>query len=442
MTTTAPQKLGLLSLTALVAGNMIGSGVFILPADLARVGSISLLSWIFTAGGAFLLALVFSKMSSFIPKAGGPYAYAESSFGEFIGFQTAYTYWVAVWVGNAGITVALIGYLRVFFPQLVDVSLGITVAIAIVLLLTLVNLTGVRSAGAVQVITTVFKLLPLLAVATLGWGYFHPEYITQNFNVANQSNFSAFSHAATLTLWAFIGVESATVPAGAVHNPTRNIPLATLLGTMIAATLYIACSTAVMGMIPTSELVNSTSPFAATAKIIFGPWGEWLVAAGAVISCFGCLNGWILIQGQVAMAAADERLFPTLFAKRNKANVPVWSLIITSTLLCMMLLLTSAPNLVDQFQLIILVAATTTLIAYFYTAMAEAVWLIRHGLQDKSSKIHLVIALLAGVYALWALLGSGKDIIFNVMMLFLSSFPLYALMMWLRQRRRKGKDAL
>lgn len=429
------QKLGLIPLTALVTGNMIGSGVFILPADLARVGSISLLSWGFTALGAFLLALVFSKMSSVIPKTGGPYPYAESSFGEFMGFQTAYTYWIAVWVGNAGVALALMGYLRVFFPSLADPSINISVVIGIIWLLTLINITGVRSVGTVQVITTIFKLLPLFAIAILGWNYFHPDYLTDFFNITAHSNFSAFSHAATLTMWAFVGVESATIPAAATENPQRNIPLATLLGTLIAAALYVASSTVVMGMVPATDLANSPSPFAAAAKIIFGAWGEWLIAAGAVISCFGGLNGWILVQSQIAMAAADDNLFPRLFAKRNKAGMPIWSLIITSILMSVLLFLTNSPNLVDQLQLLLLIAVTGTLVAYFYTAIAEIVWLGRHDRHSKSTKWHVIIALCAAIYSAWALFGSGKETVFYVTMLLFSSVPLYALVAWAKKRR-------
>lgn len=430
------QKLGLFTLTSLVAGNMIGSGVFILPSDLARVGSISLFSWGFTALGAFLLALVFSKMSSINPKTGGPYAYASSCFGEFMGFQTAYTYWIAVWVGNTAVAIALMGYLRVFFPGLANPSLETAVVIGFVWILTLINITGVRTAGAVQLVTTILKFVPLVVVAILGIFYFHPEYLTHSFNVSGKSNFSAFSYATTLTLWAFIGVESATVPAASVDKPERNIPLATLLGTLIAAALYVMSSTAIMAMVPISELANSASPFAAAAQAILGKWGALFIAAGATISCFGGLNGWILIQGQVAMAAADDGLFPRLFSVRNRANAPVWSLIITSALMSVLLLMTSDPNLVNQFQLLILVAATGSLIAYFYTAIAAMVWSVNHG-RGKIKKASLAVAILAGVYAFWALFGSGQNIVFYAMMLLFSSLPFYVLMVWGKRRREE-----
>jgi len=419
---TKKNKLGLCALTALVAGNMIGSGIFMLPSDLARLGSISLFSWVATTFGAFCLALVFSKMSLLIPKSGGPYAYVQAGFGDFIGFQTAYYYWIAIWVGNCGIIVALIGYLRVFFPELANAGLGTMVGLAIVWVITAINLAGVHTAGKVQLITTILKLIPILLIAIFGWWYIHPEYFTESFNVTGKSDFSAFSHGATLTLWAFLGVESATIPAASVDNPTRNIPLATLLGTAIAAIAYIASSAAIMGMLPASVLAEAVSPFAAAAKIIFGQWGEWIIAAGACISCIGVLNGWILVQGQIPMAAADDNLFPKIFAKRNKHDVPMWGLIITSFFISLFLWLSRSSDLVNQFQLIILIAATTTLVAYLYTAIAEIILLPK---KHNKNIFNVIIALLAAIYSFWALFSSGMDIVFYVTMLIFTGIPVY-----------------
>lgn len=421
-------KLGLWTLTALVAGNMIGSGIFLLPASLASIGSISLLSWCFTAVGAFLLALVFSKMSLLVPKTGGPYAYAQAGFGDFIGFQTAYNYWIAIFVGNAAIVIAMVGYLTVFWSALQNPLFACAVALATIWFLTMVNIVGVRSAGFIQLITTILKFIPILVVAIFGWWYFHPEYLTSAFNISGASNFSALSSAAAMTLWAFIGLESATIPSANVENPTRNIPLATLLGTLLATVTYIASSTAIMGMIPAQILAQSTSPFAAAAEVILGPWGKWLIAAGAAIACFGCLNGWTLLQGQVAMAAADDKLFPAIFAKRNKAGVPVWGLVITSSLLSILLLLTASPQLIKQFEFIILLAVLASLIPYFYTAIAEII-LVKN-LTMPHKKLHILIALTASVYAFWALFSSGTDIVFYGSMLVYSSLPIYALVAW------------
>ncbi len=432
---TKSNKLGLWALTALVSGNMIGSGIFLLPSNLASIGSISLLSWLLTATGAFFLAIVFSKMSILVPKIGGPYAYAQAGFGEFIGFQTAYNYWIAIWIGNAAIVIAMVGYLVVFFPFLKHPIYASLVAIATVWVLTFVNIRGVKSAGQMQLVTTILKFIPILLIASMGWFYFHPSYILDSFNVSKMSDFGALSTGATLTLWAFIGLESATIPSGDVDNPKRNIPLATLLGTLIAALAYILSSTAIMGMIPASELAHSFSPFAAAAGIIFGSWGKWIIAAGAVISCFGCLNGWILLQGQIAMAAADDRLFPKIFALRNKAGVPAWGIVITSVLISLLLLLTTNPDLVKQFRIIILMAAITSLIPYLYTAMAEIILLKDRDIPRK--KLAIVIALLAGLYSFWAIFGSGEEVVFYGSILVFTSLPLYTLIKW---QRKKGES--
>jgi len=424
-------------LITLVTGNMIGSGIFLLPSSLAAFGSISLLSWVFTSCGAILIALVFARMSVLVPRSGGPYAYADAGFGEFVGFQTAYNYWIALWVGNAAIAVAFVGYMRVFFPSLQNGKYGCLLAIAVVWALTLLNCVGVRRAGGFQLVTTVLKLLPLALICTVGWLYFKPQLISQHFNISGESNFMALSNAATITLWAFIGLESATVPAGSVENPSRNIPLATVIGTLVAALIYIISSTVIMGMIPAVVLQHSTSPFADAAMLICGRWGDWIIALGAAISCLGALNGWCLLQGHVAMAAADNKMFPAIFGKRNRFESPAAALIITSILISGLLLLTSSPNLIHQFDLIILLATLASLLPYFYTCMAQVIILKQRPILDGKAKIDIVIALLAAAYAFWAILGSGEQTVFYGTLLLLSSVPAY---IWVKIMYKKKAD--
>jgi APA family basic amino acid/polyamine antiporter len=437
--TSAPEKqLGLFALTAIVVGNMIGSGIFLLPSDLARIGSISLFSWIITTFGAFALAIVFSKMSLLIPKSGGPYAYAQAGFGDFIGFQTAYNYSIALIVGNAAVAVAMVGYLTTFWPTLNTPTLACLIGITAVWLQTLVNIFGMRYVGIMAIITTILKLIPILLIAILGWWYFHPSYIVESFNTSGTSNFHAVTTATTLTLWAFIGVESAAIPSGSVINPSRNIPLATLIGTMIAAIVYISVSTAIMGIIPATILAKSTSPFAAVAGVMFGKWGNWIIAAGAAISCFGALNGWVLLQGQVPKAAAQDNLMPKIFAKKNKAGVPAWGLVITSTLVSIFLLMTSNPDLVKQFQFIIVICALVSLLPYLYTAIAQLI-ILDYAIESKAKIIlYITVALIAAAYSCFAIFGTGKDVLFYGSFVIFSSIPLYALVCW--QKRRNNYE--
>jgi len=421
------KKLGLFALVALVAGNMIGSGIFLLPSNLAQLGSLSLISWGITALGTLFLAFVFARMSSLVLKAGGPYAYAQNTFGNFIGFQTAYGYWIAIWVGNAAIALAAVGYSAVFFPALANPLIGCLVSIIFIWIFTFINVMGVHNAGIVQSVTTVLKLIPILFIAFVGWFYFNPSLLFDSLNVTTpqQSNFSLITQAATLTLWAFIGVESATVPSESVINPKRNIPLATFLGTIIAAVAYICSSAAIMGMVPNSQLQASTSPFADAAEVILGPWGKWLVALGAIISSLGCLNGWTLLQGQIPMAAAKDKLFPKIFQKLNKRGVPAVGLTISSLLISVVLLLTISKNLVDQFKVIILVATLANLIPYLYVPVAEIILL--KGKQNAFDKRAKIIAFLAIIYSFWAILGAGQDILSYGMILIFSTMPLYLL---------------
>jgi len=354
-----------------------------------------------------------------------------------LGFQTAYIYWISLWVGNAGIAIAMIGYLEVFFPSLSDPALATIAALSVLWAITIINAIGMRSIGAVQIITTILKFVPLILVVAIGFNYFHPEYITSSFNVTDKSNFSAFSYAATLTLWAFLGVESASIPADSIKNPARDIPIATIFGTVGTAVIYIASAVAIMGILPAKTLAESASPFAAAIGLVCGKWGLYIAAGGAAIACIGSLNGLILCQAQVPMAAAADSLFPKIFGKRSKAGIPVFGLIISSLLISILLLSTSNESLVDQFQLLILIASTTNLIAYLYAAVAEIIIFIKNPEAGKLKfkKTNIIIALFAAIYSFWAIFGSGVDIVFYMSMLVFSSFPIYGWICWYKKRQ-------
>ena len=426
---TKPKKLNLLMLIALVAGNMVGSGVYLLPSALASIGSISILSWVATSMGALFLAITFAKLSSLIPKTGGPYAYTREAFGDFIGFQTAFNYWITLWVGISGIAVAATGYLRIFFPALHNPKTSCITAISLIWAVTFINIIGVRKAGLIQLITTILKFIPLLLIIVLGFWFFHGSYITQSFNLSGHSNIHALSSGATLTLWAFIGLEAATVPAGSVENPKRNIPLATIIGTIIAAVVYTLSSTAIMGMIPAHILAQSTSPFADAAAVIFGPIGRTIIGLGAVISCVGALNGWTLLQGQISMAMAENKLFPQLFAKKNMRGVPAKGMIATSILISLILLLTSDSNLIHQFDTIILIATLSSLIPYFYTAIGALLLYKKYRTNLQSTVKYAIIAIVGGIYSFWAIIGTGQTIITYGAMIVILSLPIYT---WIR----------
>jgi len=431
------RKLGLGMCTALVIGNMIGSGVFLLPAALAAYGGISILGWLFTAAGAMFLALAFARLSRMVPKAGGPYAYTRRGFGDLAGFLVAWGYWISIWSGNAAIAIAMVGYLAFFWPLLADSPLlAGSVALASIWLLTWVNSAGVRNAGFVQVVTTVLKLVPLVAIATLGLFFFNLDNFTP-FNVSRASPFSAVTATAALTLWAFLGLESATIPAGDVENPERTIPRATVIGTMLTAAVYILGTVAVMGVIPPAALAESTAPFADAARQMWGAWAGYAVAIGAAISCFGALNGWILLQGQVPLAIARDNLFPEVFGRLSKRGTPAMGIVISSVLVTLLMAASYTRGLVELFTIIVLLATLTCLVPYVLSTLAELVIFRRE--RERFSDQRLVgpsiIAVLAFLYSLWAIAGLGWRTLYLGFLLLLAGVPVFAWMKW-RQGRK------
>ncbi len=432
MSQESQQGLGIWMLIALVAGNMLGSGGLLLPASLASIGSIGILAWIATAIGALFLALTFANLSRIDPREGGPYVYCHDAFGEFASFQVAYCYWMAIWIGNAAIVVACIGYLAVFFPRLAcDQQLAFWVGAATVWLFTFINTLGVRQVGIVQLITSILKIVPLVITAFIAIFFIDPSHY-HIFNVSGQSNHVAFNNAAALTLWSFIGVESATIPTGVIINPERNIPLATLIGTVVAAFVYILGTIAIMGIIPMAELANLSAPYAEVAKIIFGGWAYWLMDAVAVIACLGTLNGWILLQAHVPLAMAQDKLFPQVFAQQNKDGTPVYGVILTSVLVTILLAMSSSKHFVEQFNMIILLAVLATLILYLYSSMAALIIFLKHKQKLTAGKLirNILTAIIAFVYSFWAVIGAGTEIVFYGTVLFLTSVPIYIWVKW------------
>ncbi|HVW47314.1 MAG TPA: amino acid permease [Solirubrobacterales bacterium] len=432
------RSMGVWMATALVIGNMVGSGVFLLPASLAgAAGPMSLVGWVFTGAGAMLLAFVFSRLGRAMPQTGGPYAYARRAFGDFIGFQTAWGYWIAAWAGNAAIAVAFVGYLAVFWPNLeTNNLLAALVGIGVIWLLTAVNVMGTRETGIVQVITTVLKFVPLAIIGVIGLFFIKSSNLTP---FAPHGTWSAISAAAPLTLWAFIGLESATVAAGEVRDPEKNIPRATMYGTLATTIVYIIGTIAVMGVIPTAVLAHSTSPFADAAGVMFGGSWDKVIALVALISTFGCLNGWILLQGRVPLAAAEDGLFPEQFAKvHGKRGTPVFGLVVSSILVSGLMLMNYTKGLVDAFTFVLLLATLTTLIPYAYSAAAQAYLYITEPelFEKKKFARDTVIASLAFAYSVWAITGSGKDIIAKGFVLLLAGIPVYVFVRW--QRSREG----
>ena len=348
---------------------MIGSGIFLLPASLAAYGGISIIGWIVSALGGLVLAKVFSDLGKRFPKTGGPYTFAKQGFGDFPAFLVAWGYWISICCTNAAIVVTMLGYLSVFFPVLnTSPAAASLTGLAAIWLLTYINSRGVKAAGWVQLITTILKLVPLVLVAIVGCFFIEMDHF-QPFNLSGDSDFSAITATATLTLFAFLGIESATIPADNIENPTETIPKATMIGTWVAIFVYILGSIAVMGIIPPETLANSGAPFADAAVVIWGESAKKWVALGIVISTFGALNGWIMMQGQIPLAAARDKLFPAFFGKVNENNMPYAGLIFSSLLISGLMVMNYNKSLLKAFEFTILLATLTCLVPYLFSTI-------------------------------------------------------------------------
>jgi len=421
--------------TALVTGTIIGAGIFTQPSWLAQYGPISILGFAITAFGSLMLALVFSSLARRTPDVGGPYAFSRQGFGDFVGFQSAWTYWIGAWVGVGAIASSLVVYLGVLIPAVVENRLLSTVvAVGAIAVLTFLNTQGVVTGGFVSLILTILKVVPLLLIGTLGFLAFDASNLGP-FNASGLPPLEVLTAVMAYTLFSFIGVEAATIPAGDVHEPDKTIPRATLIGTVAAAAVYLLSTTAVFGAVEQSELAQSDAAFSVAAANMFGDWASDAVAVVAVISCLGAMNGLLLLSGQIPMAAEFDGLAPKVFGKLNIRHAPGTGLIISGALAAGILALSfGGGGLGDAVAQLVLVSAVATMVSYAFSAGAEIKWLALD--KGKVPVTHLArkmaVAVLALVFTILAFYGGGVQEIYWLWMLIVLGVPLYIYILWRR----------
>jgi arginine:agmatine antiporter len=364
------RKVGPVLATALVASNMIGSGIFLLPATLATVGSITVIGWLIGTVGALLIAAILSKLSQVAPQPGGPCAYAGEALGPYFGFQVNALYWMSCWIGNIAIAVAAIGYLASFVPALSQPLAAACASAGIIWLLTAVNILGPRLVCQVESLAIVIGLVPILLVASAGWWYFDGKLFMSGWNVQRAPALEVIPQSLVLLFWAFTGLESASVATAVVENPRRNVAIATFGGVLIAALVYVASCTVLMGIIPAADLARSNAPFADAVQVMLGPLAAGMIALAALIKATGTLGGWILLTAQTGKAGADRGQFPRLFGRVDRHGVPVPSLLIMAALMSAVVFATMSPTLGQQFGELIEVSVIFCLMLYVYACIA------------------------------------------------------------------------
>jgi basic amino acid/polyamine antiporter, APA family len=423
-----PQLLGFWMCVALVVGNSIGSGVFLLPAALAPYGLNSVIAWAFTAGGAIVLAIVFAQLSRAFPRAGGPYVYVNLAFGPFTAFIVAWGYWISIWVGNVSIATGAVSYLSPLMPWIATVP-GASAAVTLLCLwlLTFVNCYGIRAAGWVQSVTTVLKVLPLVAISALG--LFSVRAATVTAAAGIPLSVSGTTAAATVALWALLGLESATIPASKVRDPGRIIPRATLLGTALTALICILACTTVLLLVPPKILASSNAPFADLAAQFWGATAGKILAVFAAISGFGCLNGWILLQGELPNVMAKNGVFPRIFAHDSVRFTPTFALLFSSALVSILILSNYQKSMVNLFTRMILLSTTACLVMYLLCSLAllRLQWTGRMQAPRAGTLPLAIVGVIGSIFSLWAIIGAGGEAVVWGGILLLLGAPLYFL---------------
>jgi APA family basic amino acid/polyamine antiporter len=399
-------RMGLSQSTALIAGSIIGVGIFSLPYSLASYGPISLVSMALATVGAVALALLFAALTRRIPADGGPYAYARAAFGNRVGFGNAWSYWITAWAGNAAIAVGWVYYVEKFVNTGGNKTWTILIALAGLWIPALVNLSGMRNVGSFQLVTTVFKFIPLLLMAVVGIFFVHSANFTP-WNTSGDTNLSAIGGAMAICLFSYLGVETAAVAAAKVRDPKRNVPRATVYGTLASAAVYMLSLVAVFGIIPSGALAldENKASYSTAADIVVGngSWAGNLVAVAVIISGIGCLNGWTMICAEMPLAAAKDGLFPERFGRLSARQVPAFGIIASTALASIAVLIGYwGANGATVFTTLVLMTGITAAIPYGFSALAQIAWRLRDGDAGGTARLvrDLTVAVVSVVFSI------------------------------------------
>ena len=415
---------------------MVGSGFYLSPAAVAPFGNLAIVVWIVMGAGAICLGLTFARLARLAPLTGGPYAFTRLAYGDFPGFLIAWGYWISIWASLPLIAVAFAGVVIDLFPMLAGRVMATLLTLGAIWAVVLVNLRGVHAAGLFSEITTYAKLLPFGAVALLGLFFIDLSHFSE-FNPSGLPLLEASAALAPLTMFAYLGLESATVPAGSVRDAERTIPRSTVLGISIAATLYVLGTVVVMGVLPREQLVQSVAPFSDAAEVMWGPWGAIAISIAVVLSSIGALNGWTLLMGQVPMAAANDGLFPSLFSRLSARDVPALGIVVSAVLATALVLVqvVGSQGFSSIYRLMVGLSTMTAVVPYAFCALAGSLVSARVSGGARVPRV-TVIELIAFVFAMFTLYGCGAEPVLYGFVLLLLGIPVYV---W--QRRRAGNHS-
>ena len=402
-------KIGVVQLTILTMVNMMGSGIIMLPTKLAEIGTISIVSWLVTAVGSTALAYAFAQCGMFSKKSGGMGGYAEYSFGKAGNFMANYTYGVSLVIANTAIAISAVGYGSEFLgATLSPLSIALW-TIFTLWLATILNFGGARITGNISSFTIWGVIIPVVGISIIGWKWFDSSMYVNSWNPHNVPTFEAIGVSISMTLWAFLGLESACANADAVENPEKNVPIAVLGGTLGAAVIYIVSTNVIAGIVPNLELANSTAPFGLAFAHMFNETIGKVIMGLMVMSCFGSLLGWQFTIAQVFKSSAEEGYFPAFFKKVTSKDAPIVGMVTITALQTLLSLMTISPSLNKQFNVLVDLAVVTNVIPYLLSMAALAVLLKAENVAPQKYKTTVFVAFIGSLYSIYALYAAGEQ---------------------------------
>lgn len=406
---TQNNKIGVIQLTILTMVNMMGSGIIMLPTKLAEIGTISIVSWLVTAVGSTALAYAFAQCGMFSKKSGGMGGYAEYSFGKAGNFMANYTYAVSLVIANTAIAISAVGYGSELFGTTLSPIAIAGWTILTLWLATVLNFGGARITGNISSFTIWGVIIPVAGLCIIGWYWFDGSMYVNAWNPHHVPTFEAIGVSISMTLWAFLGLESACANTDVVENPEKNVPIAVLGGTLGAAVIYIVSTNVIAGIVPNLELANSTAPFGLAFAHMFNETTGKIIMGLMVMSCFGSLLGWQFTIAQVFKSSAEEGYFPAFFRKVTAKDAPIIGMITITTIQTLLSLMTISPSLNKQFNVLVDLAVVTNVIPYLLSMAALAVLLKTENVAPQKYKITVFVAFIGSLYSTYALYAAGEQ---------------------------------
>lgn len=420
------KKMTLVGLTTLVAVNMMGSGIIMLPTSMAQLGAVSLLSWVVTAIGSMAIAYSFTQCGVYCSRSGGLSAYTEEAHAKSGFFLCSYLYFLSLAIANVAVAISAVGYMTAFMPWLGSSAIALCIGTIGLIWLTIVaNFGGPAITGRIGAISVWGVIIPVAGLSVIGWFWFDRNVFIQAWNPNDLPIWEAIGKTIPLTLWAFLGMESAAQAFDAVENPKRNVPLACLFGTLGAAVVYVLSTTVIQGIVPNLELANASAPFALVYAKMFSPMIGNIIMVLAVMACVGSLLGWQFTLAQTAKMTADQGMFPHLFARVSARSAPILGMVVCGALQTVMALSTISPNASAQFSKLVSLAAVTNLIPYV-TALTGLLAIMHKARVSPAVYSRNTLVLLVAVgYSLYALYACGMEAVLNGALVLAFGYLLY-----------------